>query len=66
VTIADDGTDQMTLVGTESGTLLYETIATDGDEALTTIWLNGNEVTHDNGTTTGDDQVDGIVTVDGT
>jgi hypothetical protein len=66
VTTADDGTEAMTDVGTESGTLVHETIATDGDEAATIIWVDGKLETNESGTTTGDDQVDGTVTVCGT
>jgi len=35
VTTADDGTEAITEVGTDSGTLVHETMATDGDEATT-------------------------------
>jgi len=66
VTTADDGTEAMTDVGTEFGTLVQATMATDGDEATTTTSVDDKLETHEIGTTTGDDQVDGMVTVAGT
>jgi hypothetical protein len=63
VTMFDEGTDQIRVVGKLSGTLVYEIITTDGDEADTTTSVLGKDVTHEIGTTTGDDHVDGTATV---
>jgi hypothetical protein len=63
VTTALEGTDAMTLVGTESGMADQETMATEGLEATTTTKLAGKDETNEIGTTYGEDQVDGIVTV---
>jgi hypothetical protein len=61
-----DGTDYITEVGTESGTLVYDTITADGDEAIVIYYVAGNDVTAEAGTTTGLDHEVGTTTVAGT
>jgi len=66
LTIAVDGIETMTEVGTVSGTLVHSTITADGDEAIVITSVDGSLETNETGTTTGLDQVDGMVTVAGT
>jgi hypothetical protein len=66
VTMALDGTDWITLDGTEAGTDEAWTIAADGDDPITTIDEDLNDETNEIGTTTGEVNVAGTVTNDGT
>jgi hypothetical protein len=66
VTMALDGTDWITLDGTEAGTDEAWTIAADGDDPITTIDEDLNDETNEIGTTTGEVKVAGTVTNDGT
>jgi DICT domain-containing protein len=61
-----DGTDWITVDGTDDGTLVEATITADGDEPIGINWLDGSDETNEIGTTTGDENpVDGMVTDDG-
>jgi hypothetical protein len=63
-TTADDGTDQISTVGTDSGTFVQAITADVESKAITNEL--GTVSTHVNGTITGDDHVDGTPTDNGT
>jgi hypothetical protein len=66
VETTDDGTVKITLVGTDSGTLVYATIAIEGEDAEIITSVEESDDTNEAGTNTGLDQVDGKLIVDGT
>jgi folate-binding Fe-S cluster repair protein YgfZ len=63
-----DGTDWISVSGTESGTFVHKTITADVDEAIVISSVDGNEETHEIGTTTIDEEAHdvGTTTVFGT
>jgi hypothetical protein len=51
--------EPITVVGTESGTLVQSTTTNEGDEAITTTWVAGKLETNEIGTKTGELKLDG-------